>query len=244
MPAVTPAEDRPAMLNFDGFEVLTFDCYGTLIDWETGIWAALRPVLTAHRVDIRHPAALELFAELESAAEAERYRAYKDILRMVLQGFGTRLGFHPTQIELDAFAWSVRDWPAFPDSAAALRALRRKYKLAVISNVDDDLFAYSAHRLGTRFDWVITAQQVRSYKPSFNNFMVAFERIGVPRERILHVAQSLYHDIVPARALGLSTVWVNRRHGKAGHGATPPAQAQPDLEVPDLQTLAQHAVGS
>ncbi|MFN8484551.1 MAG: haloacid dehalogenase type II [Anaerolineae bacterium] len=230
------------MLDFNSFDVLTFDCYGTMIDWESGIWAALRPVLTAHRADISHQVALELFGELESAAEAERYHPYKDILRMVLQGFGTRLRFHPTQTELDAFAWSVRDWPAFPDSPSALKALKRKYKLAVISNVDDDLFAYSAHRLDVRFDWVITAQQARSYKPSFNNFMIAFERIGVPRERILHVAQSLYHDIVPAKALGLSTVWVNRRHGKGGAGATPPAQAQPDLEVPDLRTLAQKAV--
>ncbi len=226
------------MLNFDAFEVLTFDCYGTLMDWESGIWEALRPVFANHRIDITGERALELYAELESEAERGEYREYKIVLRMVLEGFGSRLGFMPSQAELQRFAESVKDWPAFPDSAPALQALKKKYKLAIISNVDDDLFAFSAQRLQTQFDWVITAQQARSYKPSLNNFHLAFERIGLPRDKILHVAQSLYHDIAPAKALGLATVWVNRRHNKPGFGATPPAQAQPDLEVPDLQTLA------
>src|SRR5262249_28235782 len=118
------------------------------------------------------------------------------------------------------------------------QALQRKYKLAILSNVDDDLFTYSARRLGVIFDFIITAQQARSYKPSLNNFHLAFQRIGLPPTRILHVAQSLFHDHVPAKSLGMSTVWVNRRQGQPGAGATPPAQAQPDLEVPDLQTLA------
>src|SRR5262249_52355411 len=131
------------------------------------------------------------------------------------------------------------DWPAFSDSALALQALHTKYKLAIISNIDDDLFAMSAPRLGIQFDWLITAQQAQSYKPSMHNFQMALARIGVPPQNILHVAQSLYHDIRPARALGLYTVWVNRRHAKSGSGATPPAQARPDMEVPDLRTLAE-----
>ncbi len=229
---------RTTMLNFDDFEAITFDCYGTLIDWETGIWDVLRPILLSHSIAVARDEALELYGELESEAERGEYREYKVILRATLEGLGSRLGFAPTQIELRQFSESVRDWPAFPDSARALRALKSKYKLAIISNIDDDLIALSAERLGVQFDWVITAQQARSYKPSLNNFRLAFERIGLPRERILHVAQSLFHDIAPARSLGLSTVWVNRRHGKPGFGATPPAQAQPDLEVPDLQTLA------
>jgi len=226
------------MLNFDDFEVLTFDCYGTLIDWESGIWEALRPVFASHQISITTDGALELFGELEAEAERGEYRDYKTVLRMVLEGLGSRLGFVPTQTEYQHFSESVRDWPAFPDSARALQALKKKYKLAIISNIDDDLFASSAQRLHTRFDWVITAQQAKSYKPSLNNFHLAFERIGVPTNKILHVAQSLFHDMVPAKALGLSTVWINRRSNKAGFGATPPAQAQPDLEVPDLQTLA------
>jgi 2-haloacid dehalogenase len=227
------------MLPFDAFAVLTFDCYGTLIDWETGIWEALQPIFANHHVTLPPDRALELYGELESEAEGGEYREYKAILRTVLEGFGARLDFAPTAHELDRFAMSVRDWPAFPDSPRALQALRKTYKLAIISNIDDDLFAFSAQRLQVKFDWVITAQQAKSYKPSVNNFHLAFERIGVPRSTILHVAQSLFHDIAPAKALGLSAVWINRRHGKAGCGATPPAQARADLEVPDLQTLAE-----
>jgi 2-haloacid dehalogenase len=227
------------MLNFEQFEVLTFDCYGTLIDWESGLWAALSPIFANHRVTVALDSALELYGELESEAERGPYRDYKAVLRTVLEGLGSRLGFTPTPDELERFAVSVKEWPAFPDSPRALRALKTKYKLAIISNIDDDLFASSAQRLQVPFDWVITAQQVKSYKPSLNNFRVAFERLGLPQSRILHVAQSLFHDIAPAKALGLATVWVNRRHGKAGSGATPPAQAQPDLEVPNLQSLAQ-----
>jgi 2-haloacid dehalogenase len=230
------------MLKLDHFEVLTFDCYGTLIDWETGIWEALRPVLAAHQVDLQPEQTLELYGVLESTAEAGEYQEYKTILRKVLDGFGVRLGFTPSTAELDSFSACVKDWPAFPDSPGALQALHKKYRLAIISNVDDDLFTFSEEKLQVKFDWVITARQARSYKPSLNNFKVAFERIAIPPGKILHVAQSLFHDIVPAKQLGLSCVWINRRHGKAGFGATPPAQAQPDLETPDLQSLA-HLAG-
>ena len=226
------------MLQWDEFEVLTFDCYGTLIDWETGIVDALRPIFAAHRVEIVPDKVLERYGEIESEAERGEYREYKTILSSVLVGLGTRFGFAPTAEELQRFSISVKDWPAFPDSPQALQALHRKYRLAIISNIDDDLFAFSARRLQTTFDWIITAQQAKSYKPSLNNFRLAFERIKVPKQRILHVAQSLFHDIAPANALGVSSVWVNRRHDKQGSGATPSAQARPDLEVPDLRTLA------
>lgn len=226
------------MLSFDRFEALTFDCYGTLIDWETGIWQALQPALTGHQITIAKDTALELYGELESDAERDVYHDYKTVLCMVLEGLGSRLGFTPTPAELRRFSESVKDWPAFSDSAYALQALKKKYKLAIISNIDDDLFAFSARRLQVPFDWVITANQARSYKPSLKHFHLAFERLSLPKDKILHVAQSIYHDIAPAKSLGLATVWVNRRHAQAGFGATPPAQAQPDLEVPDLQTLA------
>lgn len=226
------------MLQWNDFEVLTFDCYGTLIDWESGILEALRPIFAAHRIALIPDSVLELYGELESAAERVEYREYKAVLRLVLKGLGARLGFVPTAEELQQFSTSVKDWPAFPDSAPALQALHRKYRLAIISNIDDDLFAFSARRLQVQFDWIITAQQARSYKPSLKNFRLAFDRIGVPQNRILHVAQSLFHDIAPANVLGLSTVWVNRRQNKEGFGATPVAHAHPDLEVPDLRTLA------
>ena len=227
------------MLNFDQYKVLTFDCYGTLIDWESGIWAALGPILVQHKVDIPAEQALELYGQFETDIEHGLYRAYRLVLRAVLETFGAKLGFTPTETELNRFSQSVKDWPALADSPQALQALQQKYKLAIISNIDDDLFAFSAQRLGVQFDWIITAQQAQSYKPSLNNFHLAFERIGVPPQQILHVAQSLYHDIVPAKTLGLSTVWINRRHNKPGFGATPPAQAQPDLEAPTLRALAE-----
>jgi 2-haloacid dehalogenase len=225
-------------MNFDDFEVLTFDCYGTLIDWESGIWHALQPALTAHRVEVSIDDALELYGKLESEIERGEYRDYKTVLTMVLEGFGRKLGFSPAQEELRRFSEAVKDWPAFPDSSRALQTLKTKYKLAILSNIDDDLFAFSNQRLGVAFDWVITAQQAKSYKPSLNNFHLALERIGLPRNKILHIAQSLFHDIAPAKSLGLAAVWVNRRHNKAGSGATPPTRATPDLEVPDLESLA------
>ena len=226
------------MLDFDRFAVLTFDCYGTLIDWETGIWEALRPVLTAHECTLSQEQALQLYGEFESKAEGGDYREYKTILAMVLEMIGGKLGFKPSLTELQKFTVCVKDWPAFPDSSRALQALHKKYKLAIISNIDDDLFVYSERKLQVKFDWIVTAKQAKSYKPSLNNFHLAFERIGLPQDKILHVAQSLYHDIAPARKLGLSNVWINRRHGRGGFGATPAAQAQPDLEVPDLESLA------
>lgn len=226
------------MLELADFRVLTFDCYGTLIDWETGIWEALQPILAQYRVRITAEQALELYGTLEAAAEHGPYRPYRVLLRTVLEGFGTHLGFVPSEADLQHFAGSVGDWPAFPDSAPALQALHTRYQLAIISNIDDDLFAGSAQRLQVPFDWVITAQQVQSYKPAPTHFHMALERIGQPPHRVLHVAQSLYHDIAPAQSLGWHTVWVNRRQAKPGAGATPPAQATPDLEVPDLQSLA------
>ncbi len=226
------------MLQFDQFKVLTFDCYGTLIDWETGIWEALLPVMTAHNCTLSQEQALELYGEFESKAEGGEYHEYKTILAMVLEMFGEKMEFKPWLNELQRFTTCVKNWPAFPDSARALQALHKKYKLAIISNIDDDLFVYSERKLQVKFDWIITAKQAKSYKPSLKNFHLAFERIGLPQDKILHVAQSLYHDIVPARKLGLSNVWINRRHGKEGFGATPPAHIQPDLEVPDLESLA------
>jgi len=174
--------------------------------------------------------------------EAGAYQSYREVLSNVLRRVCAEAGIEPTELEVRAFGGSVGEWPAFPDSADALRRLAARFRLGVITNCDDDLFAASSQRLATTFDWVITAQQVGSYKPSRRNFEFAFERIGVPRGRILHVAQSLFHDHVPAKELGLTTIWVDRRRGKVGTGATPPATATPDLAVPDMATLARVAL--
>jgi 2-haloacid dehalogenase len=231
-------------LDFDAFDVLTFDCYGTLIDWEAGILAALRPPLAAHGVEAPDEDLLAAFGRHEAEAEAGPYRPYREVLGEVLTAMLGHRGQAPTPEEVAAFGASVADWPAFPDSAAALARLHERFKLGVITNCDDDLFAASEARLGTAFDWVVTAQQAKRYKPNPRGFELMFERVGLPPSRILHVAQSLFHDHVTAKRLGLSTVWVDRRGDRPGSGATPPAEATPDLRVPDMATLAALAVPS
>jgi 2-haloacid dehalogenase len=225
-------------LDFTRFEFLTFDCYGTLIDWETGILSAVRPVLAAHRRKLSDPGILELYAAIEGQQEQGEYRTYSEILQSVMMRMAARLGFSASEEEMHAISDSLPTWAPFPDTVPALKQLKKRYKLAIISNVDDDLLASSIERLEVGFDHAITAEQCRSYKPSLHNFRTALERIGLGPDRVLHVAQSLYHDIVPAKEMGLATVWVNRRDGKPGPGATPPAKAEPDLQVPDLETLA------
>jgi 2-haloacid dehalogenase len=230
------------MLDFRRFRVLTFDCYGTLIDWESGILVALGPLLAAHGKSLADDKLLELYGELEAEAEAGEYQSYRRVLEGVARGIGRRLGFETSEEEARSLPESLKSWQPFPDTVAALRKLKMRYKLAIVSNTDDDLFAATARLLEVPFDWVITAQQAGSYKPSHNNFKLALERIALPPDEVLHCAQSIYHDVVPARELGLATVWVNRRGAKGG-GATKAAQGQPDLEVPDLKTLAEMAVG-
>jgi 2-haloacid dehalogenase len=228
-------------LDLDAFEVLTFDCYGTLIDWETGIVAGIRPVLAAHGVDLTDDEILESFARHEAALEAGPYQTYRAVLAGSLGGLADELGIEVTAEELATFGESVPGWPAFADSTDALRRLAGRYRLGVITNCDDDLFAASALRLEVPFEWVFTAEQAQDYKPSVAPFVMALNAIDVPKDRVLHVAQSLYHDHVPAQSLGLATAWVNRRHDRPGSGATPAATATPDLEVPDLATLADMA---
>jgi 2-haloacid dehalogenase len=225
-------------MNFDHFECLSFDCYGTLIDWETGISSALRPILETHEVTADHDALLEFYGKAETEIEAGPYRPYRAVLKAVLAKFGDVFGFEPSRDELESFCTSVMNWPAFPDSSEALRALATRYRLIILSNIDDDLFRFSQEILGVEFDHVFTAQQIGAYKPSRRNFEYLIQHAGVPQHKILHVAQSLFHDIVPAKEMGLSTVWVNRRQGLTGYGATPPADAEPDSQVPDLRSLA------
>jgi 2-haloacid dehalogenase len=225
------------LLDFDSFEVLTFDCYGTLIDWETGILNCLRGVLEDAGKQPSDNEILSIYAEIEARLEADEYRSYKDTLRRVMESFGEHLDFEPSPRQRESLVTSIPGWPPFHDTAASLKALKRKYKLAVISNTDDDLFEQTAKCLEVPFDWIITAEQVGSYKPSSKNFKYAIQQIGIPKNNILHIAQSIYHDIIPASSIGLATVWVNRRKGLEGFGATKPAQGKPDLEVPDLATL-------
>jgi 2-haloacid dehalogenase len=226
------------MFDTSRFSVLTFDCYGTMIDWESGIFSALRPILAAHRKTCSDPALLELYGELEARAEAGEFLRYREILQSVVWGFGERLGFVPSEAEMRSLPESLANWQPFPDTVGALRRLKQRYKLAVISNVDDDLFALTVPKLGVAFDYVTTAQQARCYKPCKKIFELARERMGVPLSKWLHVGQSIYHDVIPAQSLGIATVWVNRPSPRKGAGATKAATGKPDLEVASLAELA------
>lgn len=226
------------MTDFNQYKALTFDCYGTLIDWENGILGVLKPLLIAHNTNLDDDQIIELFAEFEAELENGDYIKYREVLKRVVQKFGERFSFAPTADELNSLADSIQHWLPFPDTVEALRVLKQNFKLVIISNVDDDLFAFSAKHLEIKFDQIITAEQAKSYKPSLNNFRLAIERIDLPLDQILHVAASVYHDIVTAKSLGLSTVWVNRRAVQKAVSPTKSAISQPDLEVPDLKTLA------
>ncbi|MFC2083622.1 haloacid dehalogenase type II [Bacteroidota bacterium] len=225
-------------MNWKQYKCLSFDCYGTLVDWETGLLSSLNNIIKAHGLNISDNTLLEAYAEFESEIEKETFIPYKEVLAKVLFKFGKRFNFLPASDELKTFSVSVRNWLPFPDSVGALKVLRKKYNLVILSNIDDDLFHYSEKHLRTKFDKVFTAQQIGSYKPSIRNFYYLIENAGVQKKEILHIAQSLFHDIKPAKEVGLSTVWVNRRKGQDGFGATPSGKAQPDLEVSDLRTLA------
>ena len=225
-------------LDFAQFKYLTFDCYGTLIDWESGILGALRPILNGYNKVLSDADILNFYAELESAIESGEFKLYREVLKDVVRGFGARLNFTPTQQEIESLPESLKNWLPFADTVPALRSLARHYKLCVISNIDDDLFANTARHLEVPFHVVVTALQAGSYKPSNNNFELALKKIGAPSEQLLHVAESLFHDIAPARALGIKSVWVDRSKGKSGR-ASRLAEIRPDLEVPDLKTLAE-----
>ena len=224
-------------IDLGAIEVLTFDCYGTLIDWETGILATLRSA-DSGLGDVADDHLLEAFARHESRLESGPWLPYRTVLEQSLDATCADFGAAPSAAERARFGASVADWPAFGDSAAALGRLGERFEMGVVTNCDDDLFALSNARLGEPFRWIVTAEQARSYKPAERNFELALERIGRPREQILHVAQSVYHDHAPAQALGWRTAWIDRRRGRDGFGATPPATATPDLVAPDMATFA------
>lgn len=240
-------------IDWSNVRVLSFDCYGTLIDWERGILSVLLP--WAERAGLGDVSAssearaalgecvLVAFAKAEAAREHESFRLYPDVLRLVMHDIGRDFSAPVSSADADALATSVGGWPAFPDTPAALKELKSRFRLVVASNVDHASLARTQALLGVEFDAVITAEDVRSYKPAPGHFDAVESTIagwGISRESWVHVAQSLFHDIAPVGARGVRTVWVDRRAGRAG-GATspPPAGVRPDITVPDLRTLAQ-----
>ena len=229
-------------MNSSRLLAISFDCYGTLIDWEAGIVPVLKNVLAKHGHLLSDTSILELYGEFEAEAESGPYRPYREVLSSVVASFAHQFNFDASAAELRVLQESVPNWRPFTDTVEALRQLQNNYKLAIISNVDDDLFAATSKHLGIQFDAVITAQQAKSYKPSLNNFQLALRALSLFPDQLLHAAQSIYHDVVPAKSLGMATAWVNRKSARPGVGAVitstaSDADKKPDLEVPNIASL-------
>jgi 2-haloalkanoic acid dehalogenase type II len=231
-------------MRLSDFSVLSFDCYGTLIDWESGLFTALQPLLARSGAGLSRGAALAAFARYESRQQAATPdMRYSDLLAQVHAQLARDWGAAPDAMEDARFGASIGDWPAFPDTAGALRRLQQRYKLVILSNIDRDSFRATLPRLGVEFHAIYTAQDIGSYKPDPRNFAYLIDRLaeqGIARGQILHVAQSLFHDHVPANAAGLASVWIDRRAGDAGWGATvpPPEGVRWDWRFPTLEAMA------
>lgn len=224
------------MLDFEQFEWISFDCYGTLVDWETGICDAVAGVFARHGIRKTKAEILAMFSDAEPKVQSSgEFLEYRRVLRDVLEIMAWEASIRLPRSEAGSLPDSLPRWPVFPDAASALTKMQRRYKLAVISNVDDDLFAGTAKVLGIDFDAVITSQQARSYKLDLRNFHLAQERLATGKEKWLHVGESLFHDIGPANRMGIHSVWVNRPDRGGGSRRT---DAVPSLEVPNLTELA------
>lgn len=231
-------------MDFGPIKALTFDCYGTIVDWETGILSALSKTRQEFGVELGDAAVLAAFAAAETAQESAQPGAfYPDILAAVYNDLTADWCITPPDGADAVFGQSIGDWPVFADSAEALKYLGEHFVLGVLSNVDRGSFDRTQAQLGVEFDEVMTAEDIGSYKPDPRNFEFLLARMaerGIEPGQVLHVAQSLYHDHVPAKQFGLKTVFVDRRSDRAGNGAVPAPteEVRPDLEVPDLATLA------
>jgi 2-haloacid dehalogenase len=231
-------------MNLADFDVLSFDCYGTLIDWESGLHTALTPLLTRAHVNLSRDEVLETFARCESRQQAVTpSMPYADLLAVVHTQLAAEWGVAPDAAENARFGASIADWPPFPDTVEALRYLKQHFQLVILSNVDGASFRATNGRLQVTFDAIHTAQDIGSYKPDPRNFTYLLDRLkeqGVAPEKLLHVAQSLFHDHAPANALGLASAWIDRRHAVGGAGATAPvgAEVRYDFRFTSLAALA------
>jgi 2-haloacid dehalogenase len=220
-------------MNTPHCRLISFDCYGTLIDWETGLLTAMRSALP--NLELSDDDILRDFSEMEPRIQGMAYKPYREILREVLFSFAKRCG--KTPMSPDALADSIAGWNPFPDTVQALGRLKSKYQLAILSNIDNDLFVATARRLIVPFDHVITAEDVGSYKPNQRNFEMLLERTGMAAGEIIHAGESLFHDIAPARSLGITTAWVNRPNGRTAR-ASKVVETNPAFTVCDLNGLA------
>jgi 2-haloacid dehalogenase len=211
-------------MKLSDFKALTFDCYGTLIDWESGMIEALKPLTSRMKNALPRDDVLQVHASHESAQQIYTpAMKYSELLTVVYKRLAEEWGLAASCDECQAYGHSVKDWPAFPDSVASLAFLKKHYKLVILSNVDNTSFAHSNQRLQVVFDAVYTAQDIGSYKPSDRNFdyMIAkLQSLGIAKSEILHTAESLFHDHAPANKHGLASCWIYRRHDQQGFGAT------------------------
>jgi 2-haloacid dehalogenase len=229
------------VIDFGKYKVLTFDCYGTLIDWDTGLSALVSPWLEEMNSHVPPDLVVSTFALMQARHQQTRPALlYPEVLRRSWQDIEEQFGWDENAARADAFARSVPHWPPFSDTVESLHYLARRYQLGILSNVDNASLTGTLKLLDVPFAFTVTAEDVGSYKPGLPHFEAAFDRIaglGIRKDEILHVAQSKYHDMIPGRALGLTTVWVNRRYGKKGTGATLAATAEPTLTVNSLAEL-------
>jgi 2-haloacid dehalogenase len=205
------------------FDALTFDCYGTLIDWESGMIEALKPLTSKASRPLKRDEILEAHARHESSQQVQTpAKLYRDLLAVVYRRLAEEWRVAVSWSDCATYGRSIRNWPAFADTAASLQYLKRHYKLAILSNVDNESFSFSNEKLGVDFDAVYTAEDCGSYKPSARNFDYMFAKlktIGIEKKQILHTAESLFHDHGPANEHGLASCWIDRRHGQEGSGA-------------------------
>lgn len=211
-------------MKLSDFKALTFDCYGTLIDWESGMVEALKPLTSRMKKSLPRDHILEAHARHESSQQAYTpTMKYSELLAVVFRRLAEEWGVAASWDECQAYGNSVKDWPAFSDSVEALACLKRHFKLVILSNIDNASFARSNQRLQVSFDAIYTAQDIGSYKPSDRNFdyMIAkLQSLGIAKSEILHTAESLFHDHAPANKHGLASCWIYRRHDQQGFGAT------------------------
>ncbi len=232
-------------MELSDFRVLTFDCYGTLIDWESGMVAGLRPLTDKLGRELGRDEILEAHGRHESAQQLRTPgMVYSRLLAIVYKRLAEEWGLPAGWDDCAAYGQSVKDWPAFGDSVEALRALERHYKLVILSNVDNQSFAASNARLGVDFDAIYAAEDVGAYKPSDRNFEYMLGHLGglgLGKDDILHTAESLFHDHVPANKHGLATCWIYRRHGQEGFGATrkPAEMPRIDFQFNSMAELAE-----
>lgn len=224
------------------YDAVTFDCFGTLIDWDTGIANFLGPWAVRSGFGGRISDLTAQFAQRQYENQRLRpFKNYRTVLRDAMAQAVQDLGGHMTEDELDRFASDIGQWPAFADTVDALRQLRASgLHLGVLSNVDNTSFADTHRRLGNLIDTVVTAEMAQAYKPDLEMFDALFTALsskGICRNRVLHVAQSRFHDVAPGNQLGLDVVWIDRRHGRPGKGVTVPADVEPKMRFLSLEAF-------